>query len=116
MDEVNNVLLKVSFPRPSQKFPRLSEKLLQTGIRDTTSKQPPALSLMANHESENNDDTVSEQSHLLVDQESIDDVVKLGESRESVEQPITTWKELWSYHLYYNGNNRVGPGSYSQTL
>lgn len=73
---------------------------------------------MANHESENNGDLVSEQSRLLVqvDQESIEDVLKLGQSRDSVEQPITTRKELWSYYLYYNGDNGVGTGSYSQTL
>ncbi|KAJ5887997.1 hypothetical protein N7495_008038 [Penicillium taxi] len=32
------------------------------------------------------------------------------------EQPITTRRELWSYYLYANGDNGVGPGSYSQTL
>ncbi|OJJ85516.1 uncharacterized protein ASPGLDRAFT_45489 [Aspergillus glaucus CBS 516.65] len=32
------------------------------------------------------------------------------------EQPTTTRRELWSYYLYYNGDNGVGPGSYSQAL
>ncbi|KAJ5728251.1 hypothetical protein N7493_004581 [Penicillium malachiteum] len=35
---------------------------------------------------------------------------------DAFEQPTTTRKELWSYYLYYNGDNGVGPGSYSQTL
>ncbi|KAG0159351.1 hypothetical protein PDIDSM_6873 [Penicillium digitatum] len=35
---------------------------------------------------------------------------------DAYEQPTTTRKELWSYYLYYNGDNGVGPGSYSQTL
>ncbi|KAL4897150.1 autophagy-related protein Atg22B2 [Aspergillus ambiguus] len=33
-----------------------------------------------------------------------------------IEQPTTTRKELWSYYLYYNGDNGVGPGSYTQAL
>lgn len=35
---------------------------------------------------------------------------------DAYQQPSTTRKELWSYYLYYNGNNGVGPLSYSQTL
>lgn len=35
---------------------------------------------------------------------------------DAFDQPTTTRKELWSYYLYYNGDNGVGPGSYSQTL
>lgn len=35
---------------------------------------------------------------------------------DTFDQPTTTRKELWSYYLYYNGDNGVGPGSYSQTL
>ena len=37
-------------------------------------------------------------------------------SLEGKDQPIVTRKELWSYYLYYNGDNGVGPGSYSQAL
>ncbi|KZT05596.1 MFS general substrate transporter [Laetiporus sulphureus 93-53] len=32
------------------------------------------------------------------------------------EEPLVTRKELWSYYLYYNGNNGVGPLGYSMTL
>lgn len=39
-----------------------------------------------------------------------------GTDEDAFEQPTTTRKELWSYYLYYNGDNGVGPGSYSQTL
>ncbi|KXG46935.1 Major facilitator superfamily domain, general substrate transporter [Penicillium griseofulvum] len=39
-----------------------------------------------------------------------------GVDEDSYEQPTTTRKELWSYYLYYNGDNGVGPGSYSQAL
>lgn len=39
-----------------------------------------------------------------------------GADEDSFSQPTTIRKELWSYYLYYNGDNGVGPGSYSQTL
>lgn len=39
-----------------------------------------------------------------------------GADEDAFDQPTTTRKELWSYYLYYNGDNGVGPGSYSQTL
>ncbi|KAL6309818.1 MFS general substrate transporter [Sparassis latifolia] len=32
------------------------------------------------------------------------------------EEPLVTRKELWSYYLYYNGDNGVGPLGYSMTL
>lgn len=34
----------------------------------------------------------------------------------SSDEPIVTRKELWSYYLYYNGDNGVGPLGYSMTL
>ncbi|KAI9467369.1 MFS general substrate transporter [Lactarius psammicola] len=34
----------------------------------------------------------------------------------SYDEPVVTRKELWSYYLYYNGDNGVGPLSYSMTL
>ncbi|KAK7696120.1 hypothetical protein QCA50_000763 [Cerrena zonata] len=34
----------------------------------------------------------------------------------SKEEPIVIRKELWSYYLYYNGDNGVGPNGYSMTL
>jgi hypothetical protein len=39
-----------------------------------------------------------------------------GVDEDAYEQPTTTRRELWSYYLYYNGDNGVGPGSYSQAL
>lgn len=39
-----------------------------------------------------------------------------GADEDAFDQPTTSRKELWSYYLYYNGDNGVGPGSYSQTL
>ncbi|KAJ5240205.1 Major facilitator superfamily domain general substrate transporter [Penicillium chermesinum] len=39
-----------------------------------------------------------------------------GVDEDAYDQPTTTRKELWSYYLYYNGDNGVGPGSYSQAL
>ncbi|KAJ3522913.1 hypothetical protein NMY22_g11679 [Coprinellus aureogranulatus] len=32
------------------------------------------------------------------------------------DEPIVTRKELWSYYLYYNGDNGVGPNGFSMTL
>ncbi|KZT29497.1 hypothetical protein NEOLEDRAFT_1175178, partial [Neolentinus lepideus HHB14362 ss-1] len=32
------------------------------------------------------------------------------------DEPIVTRRELWSYYLYYNGDNGVGPLGYSMTL
>ncbi|CCL98264.1 uncharacterized protein FIBRA_00258 [Fibroporia radiculosa] len=32
------------------------------------------------------------------------------------DEPLVTRKELWSYYLYYNGDNGVGPNGYSLTL
>ncbi|KAF7355720.1 Autophagy-related protein [Mycena sanguinolenta] len=31
-------------------------------------------------------------------------------------EPLVTRRELWSYYLYYNGDNGVGPNGYSMTL
>ncbi|TFK43968.1 autophagy-related protein 22-like protein [Crucibulum laeve] len=31
-------------------------------------------------------------------------------------EPIVTRRELWSYYLYYNGDNGVGPNGFSMTL
>ncbi|CAG7923257.1 unnamed protein product [Penicillium olsonii] len=39
-----------------------------------------------------------------------------GVDEDTYDQPTTTRRELWSYYLYYNGDNGVGPGSYSQAL
>ncbi|KAK7029373.1 hypothetical protein VNI00_014627 [Paramarasmius palmivorus] len=34
----------------------------------------------------------------------------------SKDEPVVTRRELWSYYLYYNGDNGVGPNGYSMTL
>ncbi|KAJ3553284.1 hypothetical protein NM688_g3695 [Phlebia brevispora] len=39
-----------------------------------------------------------------------------GEPVTRREEPIVTRRELWSYYLYYNGDNGVGPLGYSMTL
>jgi len=49
--------------------------------------------------------------------ENVEQYARLfGADEDAFDQPTTTRKELWSYYLYYNGDNGVGPGSYSQTL
>ncbi|KAG2013133.1 hypothetical protein CC2G_010073 [Coprinopsis cinerea AmutBmut pab1-1] len=35
---------------------------------------------------------------------------------DGFEDPVVTRRELWSYYLYYNGNNGVGPLGFSMTL
>ena len=39
-----------------------------------------------------------------------------GVDEDAYEQPTVTRKERWAYYLYYNGDNGVGPISYSQAL
>ncbi|KAL3477591.1 autophagy-related protein 22-like protein [Aspergillus californicus] len=39
-----------------------------------------------------------------------------AEELDSQDAPTTTRRELWSYYLYYNGDNGVGPLSYTQAL
>ncbi|EKM59858.1 uncharacterized protein PHACADRAFT_206077 [Phanerochaete carnosa HHB-10118-sp] len=43
-------------------------------------------------------------------------VVPTMEARAEREEPVVTRKELWSYYLYYNGDNGVGPLGFSMTL
>ncbi|KAH7098287.1 autophagy-related protein 22-like protein [Auriculariales sp. MPI-PUGE-AT-0066] len=40
----------------------------------------------------------------------------LGLVQVDYDGPIVTRRELWSYYLYYNGNNGVGPLGFSSTL
>lgn len=47
---------------------------------------------------------------------TLEEYERLFGVEDAYEQPTTTRKELWSYYLYYNGDNGVGPGSYSQAL
>ncbi|KAF7587057.1 hypothetical protein BBP40_007814 [Aspergillus hancockii] len=53
------------------------------------------------------------QPEQLPPRNEIDQLFRAG---EDYDQPTTTRRELWSYYLYYNGDNGVGPGSYSQAL
>lgn len=82
---------------------------------------------------DNSPSSIKDKSTITVDGSTFDtkaSITKQSEIRENVEryaqlfgadeeafdQPTTTKKELWAYYLYYNGDNGVGPGSYSQTL
>ncbi|THH21372.1 hypothetical protein EUX98_g8398 [Antrodiella citrinella] len=37
-------------------------------------------------------------------------------ARVNKNEPLVSRKELWSYYMYYNGDNGVGPNGYSMTL
>ena len=39
-----------------------------------------------------------------------------GVDEDAYEQPTVTRKERYAYYAYYNGDNGVGPISYSQAL
>lgn len=52
---------------------------------------------------------------VLPDIQGQDNVEVLVASADKNE-PLVTRKELWSYYLYYNGDNGVGPLGYTQTL
>ncbi|APA15368.1 hypothetical protein sscle_14g101380 [Sclerotinia sclerotiorum 1980 UF-70] len=65
----------------------------------------------------NGDETKLDDTKTDRIKDSLDKYEKLfGIDEESSNQPTTTRRELWSYYLYYNGNNGVGPANYSQTL
>ncbi|PLB40762.1 uncharacterized protein BDW47DRAFT_82167 [Aspergillus candidus] len=51
-----------------------------------------------------------ERDHEDTEYERLFGTFELGE------QPPTTRRELWSYYLYYNGDNGVGPGTYTKAL
>ncbi|KAI0650827.1 vacuole effluxer Atg22 like-domain-containing protein [Trametes meyenii] len=55
------------------------------------------------------DDEISDKSSGVASE-----VARTPTSRR--DEPVVTRKELWSYYLYYNGDNGVGPLSYSMTL
>ncbi|THH07927.1 hypothetical protein EW146_g9161 [Bondarzewia mesenterica] len=48
--------------------------------------------------------------------ETLEDIAIPVTAPLSRNEPIVTRKELWSYYLYYNGDNGVGPNGYSMTL
>ncbi|KAI0700603.1 MFS general substrate transporter [Cytidiella melzeri] len=58
--------------------------------------------------------------HHSLDKDVLDDQKAVSETNDSPqyvrEEPVVTRKELWSYYLYYNGDNGVGPLGFSMTL
>ncbi|KAH9002488.1 MFS general substrate transporter [Lactarius hatsudake] len=51
---------------------------------------------------------------ILKDDAAVSEVPVLAPP--SYDEPVVTRRELWSYYLYYNGDNGVGPLYYSMTL
>lgn len=60
--------------------------------------------------------TESVTKYITEDGEVVNVGGLLGVDEDLRPQPDTNRKELWSYYLYYNGDNGVGPGSYSMAL
>lgn len=73
---------------------------------------------MANiHENDTKNDATVDVTSATQPHSTLEEYERLfGVDEDAYEQPTTTRKELWSYYLYYNGDNGVGPGSYSQAL
>ncbi|PQE13869.1 Major facilitator superfamily domain general substrate transporter protein [Rutstroemia sp. NJR-2017a BBW] len=71
-----------------------------------------------------NDAPAALEGGVRVDEAKAERIKKILEDYEKVfgidedafDQPTTTRWELWSFYLYCNGDNGVGPGSYSQAL
>ncbi|GIC87084.1 uncharacterized protein Aud_003465 [Aspergillus udagawae] len=84
------------------------------------SKQPSVLIENTNHDDNSQRNEGSNTKATITAQEvqsTRDDFERLfGVDEHLYDQPTTTRRELWSYYLYYNGDNGVGPGSYSQAL
>ncbi|KAF7166956.1 hypothetical protein CNMCM6106_002571 [Aspergillus hiratsukae] len=84
------------------------------------SNQPSILINNTDHDDDRQRDEGSNTKATITAQEvqsTRDDFERLfGVDEQLYEQPTTTRRELWSYYLYYNGDNGVGPGSYSQAL
>ncbi|KAL1702447.1 autophagy-related protein 22-like protein, partial [Schizophyllum commune] len=64
--------------------------------------------------------TVTAVVDEVTDSKSESDVSRPGGihfvSTISKDEPVVTRRELWSYYMYYNGDNGVGPNGYSMTL
>ncbi|KAH0588101.1 hypothetical protein H2248_006822 [Termitomyces sp. 'cryptogamus'] len=71
----------------------------------STNLPPEELSAELVKESKSNK-TVEESLH----------VVEPFTSATVIPEPVVNRRELWSYYLYYNGDNSVGPMSYAMTL
>ncbi|KAE8319208.1 autophagy-related protein Atg22B2 [Aspergillus transmontanensis] len=92
----------------------------RSGNQDVSSMD---LSVTNNEPTQESPDSTSKANVIvrgLVPQQerlpSRDELDHLFRAEEDYDQPTTTRRELWSYYLYYNGDNGVGPGSYSQAL
>ncbi|PYH92605.1 hypothetical protein BO71DRAFT_329585 [Aspergillus ellipticus CBS 707.79] len=85
---------------------------------------PPQAADQQNSSIEANNDRDNDNNHKAAHQgtpspaqeETVGEFERLFGTEDTYEQPTTTRRELWSYYLYYNGDNGVGPGSYTQTL
>ncbi|KAI6127431.1 autophagy-related protein 22-like protein [Pisolithus croceorrhizus] len=56
------------------------------------------------------------RSEVLSDAQGGKDKAQVLVASVDKNEPLVTRKELWSYYLYYNGDNGVGPLGYTQTL
>ncbi|KAG2063676.1 MFS general substrate transporter [Suillus decipiens] len=59
---------------------------------------------------------VRQVEDIKSDESSDQDANQITISSISEDEPLVTRRELWSYYLYCNGDNGVGPLGYSQTL
>ncbi|KAI6135172.1 MFS general substrate transporter [Pisolithus thermaeus] len=63
-----------------------------------------------------NPDISDARSEVLSDAQGSKDKAQVLVASVDKNEPLVTRKELWSYYLYYNGDNGVGPLGYTQTL
>jgi len=54
--------------------------------------------------------------HVDDSKDGSEDHVEAYVAPASYNEPVVTRRELWSYYLYYNGDNGVGPNGFSMTL
>ncbi|KAG2042064.1 MFS general substrate transporter [Suillus americanus] len=59
---------------------------------------------------------VKQVEDINSDEPSDQDANQIAISSISKDEPLVTRRELWSYYLFYNGDNGVGPLGYTQTL
>ncbi|KAG2141648.1 autophagy-related protein 22-like protein [Suillus cothurnatus] len=74
------------------------------------SASPPSLVPSALHTE------VKQVGDIKSDELSDQDANQIAISSIGKDEPLVTRRELWSYYLYYNGDNGVGPLGYTQTL
>ncbi|KAJ5960364.1 uncharacterized protein N7479_007514 [Penicillium vulpinum] len=72
---------------------------------------------MAEIHQNNKNDAIVDVASVSHPHSTLEEYERLfGVDEDAYEQPTTTRKELWSYYLYYNGDNGVGPGSFQWAL